>query len=420
MTATLDELDEIDAYIAAQEEQFASREPDLPFTAAEYADRLARLRKKMADEQVDTVLLTAPDTMCWLHGYTSRWYRSHSSTRLPPVHGTIVHVDHDRILLIETAGHKELARLTSCVHEFVAIADDAGEPTVADFVTVLIRALRARGWLGGRIGLERWSSVPNPAVAESIESALRDHGVTIIDVSVPIRSIRRLKSPQELAVIECAAAACDAGFLYLREHMRPGKTELQAWNLYMTGVIEAGGEPAAIHETVAAGLTMPMLHALSGRRPIGRGELFHPDAACAVERYHARLTRPFLIGEPPSALTRLAEILDGSYAVLASTAQVGVPFREVQRALGAYFTETGVPGWAGGYELGVSLMPDWVGEFCWSTAEDETEAVIEAGLVTNYETGTLPAMVDTVVFEESGPRFLSALPRTVMVVADEN
>ena len=417
MTAT---IDEIATYIAAQEAEFANRTPDLPFTEGEYADRLARLRAKMAEEQLDTVLLTAPDTMCWLHGYTSRWYRAHSSTRLPQVHCTVVHVEHDRILLIDTASHQDLARLTSCVHEFAGVPDTAAEPSVDDFLTVLAGELKARNWLGGRIGVERWSSVPNPAVAAAIEAMLTGSGASVVDASVPVRSIRRLKSPQELAVIERAAAACDAGVLHLRDHIRPGMTELQAWNLFMTGVTDAGGEPAAIHETVATGLAMPMLHALSSRRPIGRGEVFHPDTACAVDRYHVRLTRPFLIGDPPPAYTRLGEILAGSYEVLASTAKVGVPFRDVNRALRAYYADTGVSGWAGGYELGVSLMPDWVGEFLWSTGDDDTDAVIEAGLVTNYETGALLAMIDTVVFEETGPRFLSALPRTAMVVSDED
>ena len=142
MTASLEE--DIKAYIAAPESEFADRTPSLPFTEAEYADRLARLRKKMAEEQVDTVLLTAPDTMCWLHGFTSRWYRSHSSTLLPPVHCTVVHVEHDRILYIDTASHQDLARLTSCAHEFAGIPDHAAEPSVADFVAVLIRVRSIR------------------------------------------------------------------------------------------------------------------------------------------------------------------------------------------------------------------------------------------------------------------------------------
>ncbi|MFB7113168.1 M24 family metallopeptidase [Streptomyces sp. NPDC056291] len=415
---TASPVEEINAYIAAQEHDLTCRAPQLPFTEGEYASRLARLRKKMAEERVDTVLLTSPDTMCWLHGFTARWYRAQSSTTVPPVHCTIVHVDHDRILFIDTASHEQLVRLTSCADEFVGIPEEVGEPTTEDFLTVLLRELGTRGWLGGRIGVERWSSVPNPAVAEMITSTLADHGARIVDVTVPVRSIRRLKSHEELAVIERAAAALDAGLLHVRDHVRAGMTELQAWTLLMTGIVEAGGEPAAIHETVAAGPAMPMLHALSSRRPIGRGELFHPDAACTVDRYHVRLTRPFLIGDPPPAFTRLVEVVAGSYEVLESTAKVGVPFRDVHRALRQYYAETGIPGWGGGYELGVSFMPDWVGEFCWSSDDDSTDAVIEAGLVTNYETGAMLAMIDTVVFEETGPRFLSRLPRTPMVVPD--
>ena len=411
-------LDEVKAYIAEQEALLADRPVSLPFTAGEYRGRLARLRDRMAASRIDTVLLTAPDTMCWLHGFTSRWYRSHSSTRFPPVHCTIVHADEDRTVLIDTASHGQLVRLTSCADEFVGVADDDGEPTVADFVETLLGALGGPRRLHGRIGVERWSSVPNPAVASAIETALRARGATVLDASVEVREVRRLKSPAEIAVIERAQAACDAGVRHLHARARPGMTELTGWNHLMTGVVRAGGEPAAIHETVAAGPPMPMLHGLSTRRPIGAGESFHADAACAVDRYHARLTRPFSMGEPPPAFTRLAEVVAGSFDVVLATGKVGTPFRELHRSLREYFAAAGVEGWAGGYELGVSFMPDWVGEFCWDGHDDRTEDVIEPGLVTNFESSALLLMVDTIVFEDTGPRFLSSVPRTPLVVAD--
>ena len=413
------DLSDIDTYIRDQEAELADRDRQLPFTEAEYRDRLTRLRRRMATDRLDVLLLTAPDTMCWLHGYTNRWYRQHSSTRFPPVHCTIVRADDERTVLIEPAYHEQLVRLTSCVDEFVGVEGFRGEPTLTDFVDVLTTELSARGGPYGRIGVESWSSVPNPAVAGTVASALTGRGATVVDASAAVRGVRRIKSPAEIAVIERAQAACDAGLRHLHANARPGTTELEAWNLLMTGVITAGGEPTAMHETVAAGPPMPLLHGLSGRRPIGAGELFHPDAAAAVDRYHARLTRPFSMGEPPKALTRLTEIAAGAYDVVQSTAQVGLPFRELHRALRAYFAGSGaVDGWAGGYELGVSFMPDWVGEFCWDIQDEETEDVIEAGLVTNFESCAFVAVVDTVVFEETGPRFLSSVPREVLVVGD--
>lgn len=413
------DLSDIEAYIREGEARLARRDRQLPFTEAEYRDRLTRLRERMAADRLDVLLLTAPDTMCWLHGYTNRWYRQHSSTRFPPVHCTIVRADDDRTVLIEPAYHEQLVRLTSCVDEFIGVQGIRGEPTVTDFVDVLMAELSARGRPYGRIGVESWSSVPNPAVAQVVAFALTARGATVVDASAAVRGVRRLKSPAEIAVIERAQAACDAGVRHLHANARPGTTELEAWNLLMTGVIAAGGEPTAMHETVAAGPPMPVLHGLSGRRPIGSGELFHPDAAAAVDRYHARLTRPFSMGEPPKALTRLTEIAAGAFDVVLSTAHVGLPFRELHRALRAYFAESGpADGWAGGYELGVSFMPDWVGEFCWDMQDEEIEDVIEAGLVTNFESCAFVAVVDTVVFEETGPRFLSSVPRETLVVGD--
>jgi len=410
---------DIEAYVRQQEAELARRDRQLPFSGAEYGDRLTRLRERMAADRLDVLLLTAPDTMCWLHGFTNRWYRQHSSTRFPPVHCTIVRADDERTVLIEPAYHEQLVRLTSCVDEFIGVEGDSGEPTVTDFVDTLTSELFSRGRTYGRIGVESWSNVPNPAVAQVMARALTARGATVVDASVTVRGVRRIKSPAEIAVIERAQAACDAGVRRLHADARPGMTELEAWNQLMTGVIAAGGEPTAMHETVAAGPPMPLLHGLSGRRPMGSGELFHPDAAAAVDRYHARLTRPFSMGEPDKALIHLTGIAAGAYDVVLSTARVGLPFRELHRALRDYFAASGITdGWAGGYELGVSFMPDWVGEFCWDIQDEETDDVIEAGLVTNFESCAFVAVVDTVVFEETGPRFLSSVPRETLVVGD--
>ena len=409
---------DLDAYVRAQEAELAGREPRLPFEVPEYRARLARMRERMAADRIDVLLLTAPDTMCWLHGFTSRWYRGHSSSRLPPVHCTVVRADDDRTVLIEPAGHEQLVRLTSCADRFVGLEGDGGEPTLADLIDAVTAELPALG-RRTRIGVESWSSVPSPAVARVLDLALTARGAEVFDASAAIRALRRVKSPAEIVVIERAQAAADAGLRRLHADARPGMTELEAWNLLMTGVIAAGGEPTAMHETVAAGPPMPVLHSLSGRRPIGPGEIFHPDAAASVDRYHARLTRPFSMGEPPKEFTRLTEIAAGAYEVLLSTAAVGLPFRELHRALRAYYAGTGFDGcWAGGYELGVSFMPDWVGEFCWDIQDEQTDDVIEAGLVTNFESCAFLAMVDTVVFEDGGPRFLSSVPREAMVVGD--
>lgn len=397
-------------FIRREEERLAQRPAELPFSREEYAARLALLRTGMAESGIDVLLVTSPDAMCWLHGYDARWYRTHSSTHFPPAHCTVVHVDHDRMVLIESADHEQLVRLTSCVDDFRGLGE-------ADLLHDLVAAeLGARGWTRGTVGVERWSSVPHPAGLAAIEAMLTGRGYGLTDATKVIRRARRIKSPAEIAMIERAQAACDAGVMELHRRARPGMTELEAWNTYMTGMIAAGGEPTAMHETIAVGPPMPMLHGVSTRRKIQSGDYFHTDVAAAVHRYHARATRTFFVGDPPPWFTDLTKILAGAFDVLTATARPGLPFRDLNRAMREYFAEAGVDGWAGGYELGVSLPPDWVGEFVWSSSDEDTEDIIEAGLVTNFESCAFLAMIDTVVFEQDGARPLSTLPREILTV----
>ena len=86
------------AFLDEQTAQIAAREPDLAFEPSEYAGRLTRLRSAMEAAKIDALVVSAPDAMCWLHGYQARWYKAHSSTAWPPFHCTVAHVDHDRLL----------------------------------------------------------------------------------------------------------------------------------------------------------------------------------------------------------------------------------------------------------------------------------------------------------------------------------
>lgn len=386
------------------ERELAARTRTLPFDSAEYGARQARLRARMAAAGMDALVVMAPEMMCWLHGYDARWYRAHSSTALPPLHATVVHLDRDEVVLVEIAEHAELVRLTSCVDRARLLG---GEPTLPEFAAAVAAELGGPGV----VGVERWSSVPSPAVCAAVEEAV---GGRFADATQVLRGARLVKSAAELAMIERAQAACDAGVRALQREARPGMSELAAWATYVTGVIEAGGEPAAIHETIASGPPMPMLHGMSTRAPLG--QWFHADVAAAVHRYHARATRPLAFGGADPELARLVEIAAGAQDVVLATARVGVAFAEIGEAVRAYFREAGVEGWAGGYELGLSFPPDWVGEFVWGSVDSGAQQVVEAGMVTNLEAEVFTALVDTIVFEEGGPRLLSSLPRTTLVV----
>ena len=48
------------------------------FTEEEYAERLSRVRDRIAREQLDLLIVTLPENICYLHGYQSYWYEANS------------------------------------------------------------------------------------------------------------------------------------------------------------------------------------------------------------------------------------------------------------------------------------------------------------------------------------------------------
>lgn len=388
----------------------------LPFSADEYSARLIALRDAMAESGVDVAIITAPDTMAWLHGYRSRWYRQHTSSSLPPALCTVVHVSEGEPFMIDSQYHEGLVGATSTIRDFRPVpgSSDFHEPSLTDYVAFLTEQVSP--WRGSVVGLELWSCIPSPAVSRVIESMLTSLGCQVVDVSMPFRGIRRRKTAAEIAKIERAQAACDAGLLALQEQATPETSGIEAWALWNLAMVRAGGEPAALHETVASGHDTWAIHSLSSREPLGRSEMFYPDMAASFDGYHARATRPFSFGAPPAELSRLAGVAAGVYDVIGEFGTIGTPWRTLFGHVREFLNANGVEGGACGYELGLSVPPtDFVGEFTWSIHED-IDGVIEPGLVTNFESFNEVVLVDTVVFEDGGPRFLSALPRDVMVI----
>jgi Xaa-Pro dipeptidase len=404
---------ELIAFIDRQAQQIAARAPDLTFAPEEYAERLRRVRTAMAQAGLDLLLVSAPDAMCWLHGYQSRWYKSHGTTAWPPFQCTAVHVDHERMLQFDMERHRLLIPRTSVVADLRL----KGATSVQDWLHFFLGELAAEGWLGGRVGIEKWSSVPNRATSEILETALTQRGCTVADGSQVIRRLRRLKSEAEIAVMRRAAEICDAGLRALQAALAPGMTELEAWEALVQAMVAAGGEPAALQENVWAG-TSPLIHALSSRRRLEAGELVCADPCGVVARYHANAARTFSLGEPePAAVELMARLAEGA-ALFERLIGPGVAVADVQRTLREYYRESGVwerRGWLGGYELGIAFPPDWVGEWMFGVDDVDSEDVFDPGLVTNYESIAGLVLIDTFVVEPSGTTRLSAVPREILI-----
>lgn len=403
------------AFVDDQAAQIASRQSDLAFDRDEYARRLRRLQLAMEQAKLDTLIVSAPDAMCWLHGYQSRWYKSHSTTAWPPFQCTVVHLGDERLLQFDMERHRYLIPRTSVVSDLRL----KSVTTVGEWLEFFVGELEAEGWLGGTVGIEKWSSVPNRATSEMIEAALHSRGCTVVDGSLVTRQVRRLKSGAEIEVLRRAAGVCDAGLRGLQAALTPGITELEAWEALVHAMIAAGGEPAALQENVWAG-TSPLIHALSSRRQIAAGEIVCADPCGVVHRYHANAARALSIGEPQPAALELMGVLAEGVRLFEDSAAPGVRIGDVQRTLRAFYQDSGIwerRGWLGGYEFGIAFPPDWVGEWVFAVDDADSDEVFEEGLVTNYESVVGLVLIDTFVIGAAGAERLSSVPPEILVAA---
>lgn len=389
--------------------------PDLPFSGDEYEDRLRRLREVMEQEQIDLLYMTAPDSMGYLHGYSNRYLKGHSSTRFPPFAGTAIHVDHDHMIHFDSDNEVALLFATSLVEDIVFIPDLA---SLDEALSTIMGRLGAEGWLQGTVGMEFWSHVPNRAVSEVLEAAFLKAGADeVVDVTRAVRSIRRVKSAQEIAYIEEATRIADAGHEAAKEILRPGITELEAYGELIRVMTKEGGEPPAMCDGVMGGRYLSW-HGFPTRRSLEYGDLVMWEPYGVYNRYHSTIMRGYYLGDPPAELVKLYRIAGKAYDTIEDAGKAGASIPEVCRQLKRFYQDAGIWGlneWCGGIELGLSLPPDWVAEFVWDV-EEETEGVFLENQVTYYMNGINTLYCDVYVIEKEGARRLSKTPLELFAI----
>lgn len=384
------------------------------FDDEEYEARLSKLLVAMDAADIETVLLSSPESMCWLHGYTLRWYKAHASRQWPPLQCTAVNLDSRSFIHFDQEGHRAILALTSVARDLCLTRNRS----LDSMLPFIVEELQKRGWLSGRVGIDRWSYIPNPAVSDAMKDAFEHAGSSVVDATSIVREVRRIKSDAELRTIRMAVEVCDVGLEALRAKLRPGMTELEAWAVMERAMIDAGGEPAAMHECVVAGPNVRG-HSYSTHRRIGREDFVLTDPCGVVNRYHGNVSRTLFFKTPPPEAIRIAEIQAGAFDVLRKTAMVGTPVQRTNEALREYYRDEGVwemNAFLGGYELGLSFPPDWVGDWLFSASQEDNDQIFERNMVTNFESNVLFMLIDTVVYTDAGVETLSRLPLDLMVI----
>ena len=166
-------------------------------------------------------------------------------------------------------------------------------------------------------------------------------GVAIEDRTQLLPSMRAIKSPAELALIERAVIATAAGFDACFKAIQPGLNECDVANLLLTAYREQTCEPAYTL-IVGAGLNGTILHYSDNNAVIAAGDLIVMDCAAAYGGYASDVTRTLPASGTFSKDQReIYEIVLESQLAAIAAATPGATYTDVDAAARAVIEKAG-------------------------------------------------------------------------------
>jgi Xaa-Pro aminopeptidase len=164
-------------------------------------------------------------------------------------------------------------------------------------------------------------------------------------------------------------------------------------------------------------------HGFPTRRVLETGDVVAVDCCAVIDRYHVNLGRTFALGKPNARAAQILSLASGSILELQRLARPGEGPEKAAAAADRYVRERIAAEqvwWVGGYALGISFPPSWVGH-TYLANDGPEKCRLEPGYVSNYENvfcdaqdGFEAGCIDTVIMTENGLEVLSAIPRGLL------
>ncbi|MCO5089493.1 ectoine hydrolase DoeA [Bosea sp. (in: a-proteobacteria)] len=388
----------------------------LNFSLAEYRERLAKTRRAMAAQGIDTLVVIDPSNMNWLTGYDGWSFYTHQCVVVPG-DGDIFWYGRK----MDAAGALRTVYLDDA--QVLSYPDIYVQTPDRHPMDLLATILASRGLAGGRIGIEMDNYYVTAACVAALKAGMPN--AIICDATNLVNWQRAVKSPAELGYMREAGRIVTAMHARILEVVAPGvrKNEVAAeiYRTALTGVEGAGGDYAAVVPLLPSGAAAAAPHLTWDDVPMKSGEGTFFEIGGCYKRYHCPLSRTVFLGKPTEAfLDTEKATLEGMEAGLGA-ARPGNTCEDIANAYFAVLRRHGIhKDSRAGYGVGLSYPPDW-GERTMSLRPgDRTE--LKPGMTFHFMTGLWREamgfeITETIAITETGYELLANVPRQLFVKA---
>lgn len=389
----------------------------LPFTHAEYQQRLAKVRQAMSRQGLDQLLVTDPSNMGWLTGYDGWSFYVHQ--------GVIVSLTDDPLWFGRRQDSHGALRTCWMDASRVTYYPEAlvQNPEHHPMAYVAMDIMPAFGLEKGRLGVEMDNYYFSAKAYTSLLAHLPD--ATLSDATGLVNWCRALKSEQEIAYMRVAGRIVERMHHAIVEMIEPGipKNQLVA-EIYRTAIEgwqdteghHFGGDYPAIVPLLPTGADAAAPHLTWDDAPLKANEGTFFEIAGCYRRYHAPLSRTVFLGTPTERFKRGEAALQEGIERGLAAASPGNRCGDIARALDDVMLKHGIDrgGARCGYPIGISYPPDWGERTMSLRATDDT--LLQPGMTFHFMPGLWMddwglEITESILITETGVEALCNVPR---------
>ncbi len=378
------------------------------FTAEEFAERRARVRRAMAEQGLDWLVLFHPVSIRWLTGSDAKSYQEFQCLLVPAA---------DRqVAMMAREGERAEILDDALVDRLETFGGGENEDPIPRFA----RLVDELSLLAGRVGVE----VPAYYLHPQHYFAIHDlFGSAFVEASSLVHDLSLVKSPAELGYIRQAAAIADETLAVFCAGLRPGRSELQVAGEVYGALLARGSGLAASPINLVSGERSCYSHGAPTDRTLRAGDYGSVEYGATFRRYTATLGRQFCLGQPTARMRELHEIArracDACIAQIRDGAPATAPHEAAKRVIGEAGLEHGRVH-TSGYGLAPGFPPSWGEPMHMIGGSGYT---LRAGMVVSVEPpvflhdeGLGARLIDNVLVTQGGCELLSRSSRDLIVV----
>ncbi len=383
---------------------------ELSFPEEEYRQRVARARRLMGGEELDSLLIAAGPNLTYLSGYPSP---ERSGARpfifiLPSTGEPVLIVQNGR----QFEGHRY-----SWVEDVYTYAELSRAPLAVIHATLREMGL-AEARIGMELGFEQCLDIP---VLDFLQLRHDLPAARFVDAADILWQLRMVKSQAEIA---CLSKACEITSRCYEEclpQIRAGMTELDVFHLLAGKTYELGGEsPWAV--ILSGEGNYDFVSKAPTSRVLQQGDMVWIDSGCSVSGYWSDFGRAAVLGGPTPQQRHAQQAIHEITILGVEMVRPGIRASEIAKACNTELEKldfaytsciSGLASRVGhGIGLAVTELPH-VSECNDTILEPGMVITVEPGVATKY--GTFHVEEDVLVTER-GYELLSLASRELWSV----